>query len=96
MIREPAESFSVRSELFVFAAEFLDGLGNDIGPVSGMVQQAVAFRGEPRVRTEDKPLTAKVPDHFLLQGFNDFCSFWFPGNREKARGIPSPSVNSPI
>lgn len=47
MLREPAEPFPVQGGFSVFAAEFLDGLGNDIGPVHGMIQQTVILRGKP-------------------------------------------------
>ena len=69
MIGESAESLSVQGKFSVFAAELLNGLGNDIGPVGGMVQQAVVFRGKSGIRAEDKTLAAKIFDHFLFQRF---------------------------
>ena len=53
MIREPEESLSVQGKFSVFAAEFLNGLGNDMCPVGSMVQQAVTFRSKPGIRAYD-------------------------------------------
>lgn len=69
MVGESVKSLPIQGEFPIFAAEFPDRLSNDIDTVRGMVQQTVAFRSEPRIRTEDKPLTAKVPDYFLFQEF---------------------------
>ena len=51
--------------------------------------------GDSMAFLEHEPWFADLMISFS-KGFMDGCSLWFPGNRLNARGIPSPSMNSPI